>query len=157
MSCIQIAKLSVVRVRHRVAHFLAGHAACGAKRGNAWPLIGSGGGIDPGLGNRSFVLMCNLYGITRGQEAIRRLFRVTRDLAGNLPALPAVYSDTMAPVVRVARDGERELAMMRWVFPPLPNRCTVPVTNLRNVKSPYWRLWLKTEWRCLIPATSFCE
>jgi hypothetical protein len=46
--------------------------------------------------------MCNLYSITRGQEAMRRLFRVTRDLTGNLPALPAVYPDTMAPVVRVA-------------------------------------------------------
>ena len=28
---------------------------------------------------------------------------------------------------------------------------------MRNVKSPYWRGWLKTEWRCLVPATSFCE
>jgi putative SOS response-associated peptidase YedK len=45
--------------------------------------------------------MCNLYSITRGQEAMRHLFRVTRDLTGNLPALPAVYPDTMAPVVRV--------------------------------------------------------
>jgi putative SOS response-associated peptidase YedK len=25
------------------------------------------------------------------------------------------------------------------------------------VKSPYWRFWVKTEWRCLVPATSFCE
>jgi putative SOS response-associated peptidase YedK len=101
--------------------------------------------------------MCNLYSITHGQEAIRRLFRVTRDLTGNLPALPAVYPDTMAPVVRVTRDGERELTMMRWGFPPPPNRGTLPVTNMRNVTSPYWRLWLKTEWRCLVPATSFCE
>jgi putative SOS response-associated peptidase YedK len=101
--------------------------------------------------------MCNLYSITRGQEAMRRLFRVTRDLTGNLPALTAVYPDTMAPVVRVARDGVRELTMMRWGFPPPPNRGTAPVTNVRKVKSPYWRLWLETEWRCLVPATSFCE
>ncbi|MFZ3326458.1 MAG: hypothetical protein WA231_11410 [Methylocella sp.] len=53
--------------------------------------------------------MCNLYSITRNQEAIRRLFQVTRDLTDNLPALPALYPDTMAPDVRVARDGEREL------------------------------------------------
>jgi len=33
----------------------------------------------------------------------------------------------------------------------------VPVTNVRNLKSPYWRGWLKAEWRCLVPATSFCE
>jgi putative SOS response-associated peptidase YedK len=35
--------------------------------------------------------MCNIYSITRNQEAIRRLFQVTRDLTDNLPALPAVY------------------------------------------------------------------
>jgi putative SOS response-associated peptidase YedK len=53
--------------------------------------------------------------------------------------------------------GERELAMMRWGFPPPPNFGTVPVTNVRNLKSPYWRGWLKAEWRCLVSATSFCE
>lgn len=29
--------------------------------------------------------MCNLYSVTTDQEAIRRLFRVQRDLTGNLP------------------------------------------------------------------------
>lgn len=39
--------------------------------------------------------MCNLYSITRSprsQEAMRRLFKVRRDLAGNLPLLPAAAS-----------------------------------------------------------------
>lgn len=31
------------------------------------------------------------------------------------------------------------------------------VTNVRNVASPYWRGWLKPEFRCLVPVTSFCE
>ncbi len=101
--------------------------------------------------------MCNLYSITRSQEAIRRAFRVMRDHTGNLPSLPAVYPDSMAPVVHTSRDGERELSMMRWGFPPPPNLGKAPVTNVRNVKSPYWRGWLKAEWRCLVPATSFCE
>jgi putative SOS response-associated peptidase YedK len=47
--------------------------------------------------------------------------------------------------------------MMRWGFPPPPNLGTRPVTNVRNVKSAYWRGWLKSEFRCLVPATSFCE
>ena len=55
------------------------------------------------------------------------------------------------------RDGERELTMMRWGFPPPPNLGTRPVTNVRNLSSSYWRGWLKPEWRCLVPATSFCE
>ena len=85
---------------------------------------------------------------------MRRLFRVTRDSTGNLPGLPAVFPDMMAPVVRAARDGERELSLMRWGFPPPPIG-NAPVTNVRN--PPYWRGWLKAEWRCLVPATSFCE
>jgi hypothetical protein len=32
--------------------------------------------------------MSNLYSVTRSQEAMRRLFRVKRDLTGNLPSLP---------------------------------------------------------------------
>jgi hypothetical protein len=88
---------------------------------------------------------------------MRHAFRVMRDRTGNLPSLPAVFPDTLAPVVRTARDGVRELTMMRWGFPPPPNFGTAPVTNVRNLKSPYWRGWLKAEWRCLVPATSFCE
>lgn len=101
--------------------------------------------------------MCNLYSISRGQDAIRRLFRVARDLTGNLAALPSVYPDSLAPVIRLASDGERELSTMRWGFPPPPNLGKAPVTNVRNLKSSYWRGWLKAEWRCLVPATSFCE
>jgi putative SOS response-associated peptidase YedK len=100
--------------------------------------------------------MCNVYSVTHGQEAMRRLLRVTRDSTGNLPGLPAVFPDMMAPVVRAARDGERELSLMRWGFPPPPIG-NAPVTNVRNLKSPYWRGWLKAEWRCLVPAASFCE
>ena len=47
--------------------------------------------------------------------------------------------------------------MMRWGFPPPPNLGTRPVTNVRNVKSSYWRGWLKAEYRCLVPVTSSCE
>ena len=31
------------------------------------------------------------------------------------------------------------------------------MTNVRNLKSGYWRPWLKREQRCLVQATSFCE
>jgi hypothetical protein len=69
--------------------------------------------IDGQVQTRFDPAMCNLYSITRSQEAIRRLFRVGRDLTGNMPPLPGVFPDTMAPVVRVASDGERELSLMR--------------------------------------------
>jgi putative SOS response-associated peptidase YedK len=41
----------------------------------------------------------------------------------------------MAPIVRVARDGERELSTMHWGFPPPPNLGNAPVTNVRNLKN----------------------
>ena len=71
-----------------------------------------------------------LRSLTRSQEPMRRLFRVNRDLTGNLPILPGVFPDTIAPVVRTARDGERELAMMRWGFPPPPNLGTHTVVTM---------------------------
>jgi putative SOS response-associated peptidase YedK len=61
--------------------------------------------------------MCNLYSVTRTQEAMRRLVRVKRDL-GNFPGMPSVFPDTFAPIVRTAWDGERELSLMRCGFPP---------------------------------------
>ena len=60
--------------------------------------------------------MCNLYSHTTNQEAIRRLFDVERDLAGNLPPQPGIFPDYAAPVVHM-RDGERTLSMYRWGMP----------------------------------------
>jgi putative SOS response-associated peptidase YedK len=106
--------------------------------------------------------MCNLYSITKSQDAIRQLVKFTRDMTGNLPPLPAVFPNRMAPVVRVAPDGERELLMMRWGFPapvwPGSKSRSPYLTNARNTDSRYWRPWLtKPEHRCLVPVTSFAE
>ncbi len=101
--------------------------------------------------------MCNLYSVTKGQSAIRDLFRAANDRAGNLPPLPAIFPDQHAPIVRVAADGERELVVARWGMPGPPQFGGQPVTNIRNVKSQHWRRWLGTGSRCIVPATSFCE
>jgi SOS response associated peptidase (SRAP) len=99
--------------------------------------------------------MCNLYSITRNQAAIRDLFKVARDTTGNLPPLPAIFPDQVAPVVRV-NEGERELTMMRWGMPNPPQHPGI-TTNIRNTGSPHWRRWLAPESRCLVPMSSFCE
>jgi putative SOS response-associated peptidase YedK len=100
--------------------------------------------------------VCNLYSIYASQADIRRAFGVDRDSSGNLPLLPAVFPDQMAPVVRSV-DGQRELIQMRWGFPPPPRAGNHVVTNVRNVSSPFWRAWLKPEFRALVPLTSFSE
>ncbi|WP_439598011.1 SOS response-associated peptidase [Falsiroseomonas sp.] len=112
--------------------------------------------------------MCNLYAMTSSQQAIRDLTRGWRraeqgwlDLAGNLPAMPGIFPDYPAPIVR--REGEGlALALARWGMPSpafaLKGRNTDPgVTNVRNTTSPHWRRWLVPEARCLVPLTSFSE
>ena len=105
--------------------------------------------------------MCNLYSLTKGQQAFRELTRAMHDRAGNLPPMPGIFPDYVAPIVRTGPEG-RELAMARWGMPSpifaLKGRTIDPgVTNVRNVKSPHWRRWLSPPHRCVVPFTSFSE
>jgi hypothetical protein len=100
--------------------------------------------------------MCNLYSITTNQAAIIGLFRVLNRYVGNLPPMPGVFPDYPAPVVRNS-GAEREMVLLRWGMPPPPGTGGPPVTNIRNTSSPHWRMWLKPENRCLVPANSFAE
>lgn len=105
--------------------------------------------------------MCNLYSLTKGQQAIRDLVSVWKDSTGNLPPLPGIFPNYPAPIVTNAPEG-RELRMAKWGMPSpvfaLKGKKTDPgVTNVRNVKSPHWRRWLGVESRCLVPFTSFSE
>lgn len=95
--------------------------------------------------------------MTTNQEAIRRLFRVTRESVGNMPLFPSIFPDKLAPVVHNF-DNERELTMMRWGMPnPVGSKYGPYSTNIRNVNSSHWRRWLQPESRCLVPVTSFSE
>jgi putative SOS response-associated peptidase YedK len=93
--------------------------------------------------------MCNLYSLNKGQAAIIALVRAMRDRTGNLPPMPGIFPDFLAPIARNASDGIRELAMARWGMPGPPAFGGAPITNIRNVKSPHWRAWLKPENRCV--------
>jgi len=101
--------------------------------------------------------MCNLYAMTDSQQAIRQLTLALEDTTGNLPPLPAIFPDSLAPVVFNAPDGKRALGMLRWGMPGPPQFGGAPITNIRNTNSPHWRRWLNPASRCLVPATSFCE
>jgi len=106
--------------------------------------------------------MCNLYAMTSGQQAIRELARAMRDVAGNLPPLPGIFPDTLAPIVRTDADGVRELARARWGMPSpafalAGKKTDKGVTNIRNTASPHWRRWLGPPARCVVPFTAFSE
>jgi putative SOS response-associated peptidase YedK len=110
--------------------------------------------------------MCNLYSVTKGQQAIIALARAMHDRTGNLPPLPGIFPDYPAPIVRNTEDG-RELTMARWGMPTPPQylvdakgnpkKSHSGVTNIRNARSSHWRRWLGTESRCVVPFTSFSE
>ena len=57
--------------------------------------------------------MCNLYSVTKGQQAIRELAGAMHDRTGNLPPLYGIFPDYAAPIVRNQPEG-RELMMARW-------------------------------------------
>jgi putative SOS response-associated peptidase YedK len=129
--------------------------------------------------------LCNLYSVTTNQEAIRAFTRAMRDTTGNLPPMPGVFPDYLAPVVRNAPDGVRELAMLRWGMPSsrqallqaakkraqkleakgkpvnfhglLRMEPDSGTTNIRNTNSRHWKGWLEVEHRCVVPFTSFSE
>lgn len=129
--------------------------------------------------------MCNLYSMTRNQDAIRAFANAMRDHAGNLPPLPGIFPDYSAPIVRNAPDGVRELALARWGMPSsqyalmeatkkraakleakgtavdfkelLRLEPDTGTTNVRNVASKHWQRWLGVANRCVVPFTSFSE
>ena len=106
--------------------------------------------------------MCNLYSMSKGQQAIRELAGAMRDTTGNLPMLPGIFPDYAAPIVRTGADGVRELVMARWGMPSPAfalqgKKVDRGVTNVRNTASPHWRRWLVPVARCLVPFTSFSE
>jgi putative SOS response-associated peptidase YedK len=100
--------------------------------------------------------MCNLYSITINQAAIIALFRVINRYVGNLAPMPDVFPDYPAPVIRNTESGT-EMMTMRWGMPRPPRMPGAPVSNIRNTSSPHWRIWLRPEHRCLVPANSFAE
>jgi putative SOS response-associated peptidase YedK len=122
--------------------------------------------------------------MTKGQAAIRNLFKVSRDSTGNLPSMPGIFPDYPAPIVRNAVDG-RELTMARWGMPSsskalfdatkkraakleakgkpvdfnelLRKEPDKGTTNIRNLASKHWKPWLSVASRCVVPMSSFSE
>jgi len=100
--------------------------------------------------------MCTRYSLTKGQAAILALIKAMKDSASNVPPMAAIYPDGVTRVVRQTDKGS-ELIKMRWGFSkPAIFKGGGYVVNVHNVKSGYWKPWLKTEQR-LVPAISFSE
>lgn len=102
--------------------------------------------------------MCNLYSMTATVDELRRLFGPFAGDTTNLPSFDEIYPGKAAPVLRRSDDGAVKLDSMTWGFPGPAAAGGRPVTNVRNLDSPFWRGALNDPLRrCIVPATSFCE
>ena len=108
--------------------------------------------------------MCNRYRMTAHQFDVARALGIALpfDEYPNLPP-PELFPKKSAWVAREA-DGRRSLDVMSWGFPHMvktPKTGKVvekPVTNVRNLASPFWRSALASPGRrCLVPVTEFSE
>lgn len=102
--------------------------------------------------------MCNLYTMTATVAEIRNLFGPFDGDTANLPPFDEIYPGRPAPVLRRGEGGGLKLETMTWGFPGPAQARGRPVTNIRNLDSPFWRSTLASnDRRCLVPATKFCE
>ncbi len=99
--------------------------------------------------------MCNRYRLRAKASAI--VEAMSLDGLGEVSLPPdELFPKRPALVVHQQADV-RQAAVMAWGFPP-PANARGPVTNVRNLASPFWRNVLANpERRCLVPATEFCE
>lgn len=99
--------------------------------------------------------MCNNYRLRGAAIAIADAMGIAFEADITLPPQD-LFPKRPALIVRQGAAG-REAALLPWGFPPPPG-VRGPVTNVRNLASPFWRSALATPARrCLIPASEFCE
>ncbi|WP_265570227.1 SOS response-associated peptidase [Sphingomicrobium nitratireducens] len=101
--------------------------------------------------------MCNLYSMTATVDEMKKLFGGFEGDRANLPSYDEIYPGRLAPVLR-REEGTLRLDEMEWGFPGPQAAKGRPVTNVRNLSSPFWRSALnRPDRRCLVPVTRFCE
>lgn len=96
--------------------------------------------------------------MTATVDEMRRIFGSFDGDRDNLPSFDEIYPARLAPVLRRTDGGDTRLEMMRWGFPGPAAAAGRPITNVRNLDSPFWRSALNSPGRrCLVPVTRFCE
>jgi putative SOS response-associated peptidase YedK len=106
--------------------------------------------------------MCNLYSVTKGKEAIAKLFEANL-LLDHREVKSHIYPKGTGYLLR-KQDGARVLDVKTWGIPcrlkgKRPGTfVTNWVTNVRNLSSPFWRSALANPAsRCIVPFERFAE
>jgi putative SOS response-associated peptidase YedK len=102
--------------------------------------------------------MCNLYSMTATVNEMKKLFGSFDGDRNNLPPFDEIYPGKMAPILRRKESGGLTLDMATWGFPGPAAAKGRPITNVRNLSSPFWRSALdRPDRRCIVPVSRFCE
>jgi len=104
--------------------------------------------------------MCSRYSLTSPAEAVRAYFKVAG--AETFPPRYNIAPTQPAHIIRIAPNGARDLALVRWGLIPSwvkePNRFTTLINARADtvVEKPSFRNAMKYR-RCLVPADGFYE
>jgi hypothetical protein len=60
--------------------------------------------------------VCNLYSLNKNRDTVGRFFRVSHNRIVSFEPSSGIFPRHVAPVVRRAADGEREIVLMNWGF-----------------------------------------
>lgn len=105
--------------------------------------------------------MCGRYSITTPVEALRSVFLFEGPALNLQPRWNAAPTQDL-PVVRLGKDGKRELRLLRWGLVPFWAKDTSGASRMINARGetvaekPAFREAFKTR-RCLVPADGFYE
>lgn len=96
--------------------------------------------------------------MTATVDEMRRVFGSFVGDTSNLPPFDEIYPGRAAPVLRRAEGVGMTLETMEWGFPGPQAAKGRPITNVRNLNSPFWRGALqRPDRRCIVPVSRFCE
>jgi putative SOS response-associated peptidase YedK len=100
--------------------------------------------------------MCGRYGRRGDKQKIAEAFHVKADVEGvDFAQDDDAAPGSIQPVVMMNKDGERDLALMRWGF-KTPKQLLFNTRSDTAATSNFWKKKLE-EKRCIIPASSFFE
>ena len=112
------------------------------------------------LAGAGFCADADLHGSLAGEVDGRPIFIEEVHLRGLAAAPPADVPVRMRPQVSgpALKEWVGKKIKETWGFPGPAATKGRPVTNVRNLASPFWRSALSNvERRCIVPVTRFCE
>jgi putative SOS response-associated peptidase YedK len=100
--------------------------------------------------------LCNRYRMSASRQELLARYGIKVEPPFETWPVGELFPKRIGAIVR-SEGEERVLDLASWGFPP-PAAGRAPVTNVRNLASPFWRGAVsRPDRRCLVPFSDFCE